>query len=70
VVKISRTDPGRTAHTPCVVVMKPLPERTTGHARSVSWGHCARLITPAYVKPFVKWQKNDAADAEAIGEAA
>jgi transposase len=24
------------------------------------------LIAPAYVKPFVKRQKNDAADAEAI----
>lgn len=29
-----------------------------------------RLIAPAYVKPFVKRQKNDAADAEAIAEAA
>lgn len=28
------------------------------------------LIAPAYVKPFVKRQKNDAADAEAICEAA
>ena len=27
-----------------------------------------RLIPPAYVKPFVKRQKNDAADAEAICE--
>lgn len=29
-----------------------------------------RLIPPAYVKPFVKRQKNDAADVEAICEAA
>ena len=28
-----------------------------------------RLIPPAYVKPYVKRQKNDAADAEAICEA-
>jgi transposase len=28
------------------------------------------LIPPAYVKPFVKRQNNDAADAEAIAEAA
>jgi transposase len=28
-----------------------------------------RLIPPQYVKPFVKWQKNDLLDAEAIGEA-
>jgi transposase len=33
-------------------------------------GHEVRLIPPAYVKPFVKRQKNDAADAEAIREAA
>ncbi len=33
-------------------------------------GHKARLIPPAYVKPFVKRQKNDMADAEAIAEAA
>jgi transposase len=33
-------------------------------------GHAVRLIPPAYVKPFVKRQKNDAADAEAICEAA
>ena len=29
-------------------------------------GHAAKLIAPQYVKPFVKRQKNDAADAEAI----
>ena len=33
-------------------------------------GHEVRLIPPAYVKPFVKRHKNDAVDAEAIGEAA
>ena len=33
-------------------------------------GHRVRLVAPAYVKPFVKRQKNDAADAEAIVEAA
>ena len=33
-------------------------------------GHDVRLIPPVYVKPFVKRQKNDAADAEAIVEAA
>jgi transposase len=32
-------------------------------------GHDVRLIPPKYVKPFVKRQKNDAADAEAICEA-
>lgn len=33
-------------------------------------GHTVRLIPPPYVKPFVKRQKNDMADAEAISEAA
>jgi hypothetical protein len=33
-------------------------------------GHEPRLIPPPYVKPFVKRQKNDMADAEAICEAA
>ena len=33
-------------------------------------GHEVRLISPAYVKPYVKRQKNDMADAEAIVEAA
>jgi transposase len=33
-------------------------------------GHEVRLIAPIYVKPFVKRNKNDAADAEAIAEAA
>lgn len=33
-------------------------------------GHEARLIAPKFVKPYVKNQKNDMADAEAIAEAA
>ena len=33
-------------------------------------GHEVRLIAPIYVKPFVKRNKNDAADAEAIADAA
>src|SRR5499425_1811686 len=32
-------------------------------------GHTVRLMPPAYVKPYIKRQKNDAADAEAICEA-
>lgn len=33
-------------------------------------GHDVRLIPPSYVKPFVKRQKNDMANAEAISEVA
>jgi len=33
-------------------------------------GHEVKLVPPIYVKPFVKRQKNDSADAEAIVEAA
>ena len=44
----------------------------TGHywARELgALGHDVRLMAPSYVKPYVKRQKNDAADAEAICEA-
>jgi transposase len=45
--------------------------RCTHWAREIAkLGHPVRLIAPAYVKPFIKRQKNDAADAEAICEAA
>jgi transposase len=54
----------------CVVAMEAC---SSAHhwARELSkMGHQARLIPPAYVKPFVKRQKHDASDAEAICEAA
>jgi transposase len=42
-----------------------------GWAREIrELGHEVKLIPPQYVKPFVKRQKNDRADAEAITEAA
>ncbi len=37
--------------------------------RLLALGHDVKLIPPAYVKPYVRRQKNDAADAAAIAEA-
>ncbi|WP_068318553.1 IS110 family transposase [Aliiruegeria sabulilitoris] len=54
---------------PCLIGIEACP---TSHfwAREIAvLGHEVRLIPPAYVKPYVKRQKNDAADAEAICEA-
>jgi transposase len=42
---------------------------TIGDAPFQELGHDVRLIPPTYVKPYVKRQKNDTADAEAIAEA-
>ncbi|WP_183417852.1 IS110 family transposase, partial [Limibacillus halophilus] len=54
---------------PCLIGLEACA--TSHHwAREIAaLGHDVRLIAPAYVKPYVKRQKNDAADAEAICEA-
>ena len=54
---------------PCLVGMEAC---ATAHhwAREISaLGHEVKLMPPQYVKPYVKTQKNDMADAEAICEA-
>jgi transposase len=54
---------------PCLVGIEAC---ATAHhwARTIEkLGHRVRLMPPAYVKPYVKSQKNDEADAEAICEA-
>jgi transposase len=38
--------------------------------RLVAQGHTVKLMPPEYVRPYVKAQKNDDRDAEAIAEAA
>ena len=58
------------AQTPCVVAMEACAGSHYWAREIRKLGHTVRLIPPAYVKPFVKRQKNDAADAEAICEAA
>lgn len=54
---------------PCLIGIEACA--TSHHwAREIAaLGHDVRVIPPAYVKPYVKRQKNDAADAEAICEA-
>jgi transposase len=54
----------------CTVAMEACPGAHHWGRLIRDLGHEVRLIAPAYVKPFVKRQKNDAADAEAIAEAA
>lgn len=55
---------------PCTVAMEACGSSHYWAREIGQLGHAVRLIPPAYVKPFVKRQKNDAADAEAICEAA
>jgi transposase len=59
-----------TAQAPCVVAMEACAGAHYWSREIGKLGHHVRLIAPAYVKPFIKRQKNDAADAEAICEAA
>ncbi|WP_165225620.1 IS110 family RNA-guided transposase [Affinirhizobium pseudoryzae] len=55
---------------PCIVAMEACATSHFWGRFARSHGHEVRLIPPIYVKPFVKRQKNDAADAAAIAEAA
>ncbi|SHM60636.1 Transposase [Paracoccus solventivorans] len=54
----------------CVVAMEACGTAHYWGRELARHGHDVRLIPPIYVKPFVKRQKNDAADAEAVAEAA
>ena len=62
--------PFMAAQPPAVVVMEACGGAHHWARELAPFGHEVRLIAPVYVKPFVKRQKNDAADAEAIVEAA
>ena len=54
----------------CVVAMEACASSHHWGREIGKLGHEVKLVPPIYVKPFVKRQKNDAADAEAICEAA
>lgn len=55
---------------PCLVVMEACSGANYWARVFKSQGHAVKLIAPQYVKPYVKGNKNDYNDAEAIAEAA
>ena len=54
---------------PCLVGIEACASSHHWSREIKALGHNVRLMPPAYVKPYVKRQKNDATDAEAICEA-
>jgi len=65
----SRMLPFFEKQTPCIVGLEACGSAHYWARELSRFGHDVRLIPPSYVKPYVKRQKNDAADAEAICEA-
>jgi len=62
--------PGFIAQLPaCTIAMEACGSAHHWARHFREYGHEVRLIAPQFVKPFVKSNKNDAADAEAICEA-
>ena len=54
---------------PCLVGMEACGGAHHWARRLQAYGHTVKLMAPQFVKPYVKTNKNDAADAEAICEA-
>ena len=54
---------------PCLIGIEACASSHHWSRELQALGHKVRLMPPAYVRPYVKRQKNDAADAEAICEA-
>ena len=50
---------------PCTVAMEACASAHYWGREIAKLGHTVKLIAPAYVKPFVRRQKNDMADAKA-----
>jgi transposase len=54
---------------PCLIGMEACASAHHWARKLESFGHTVKLMAPQFVKPYVKTNKNDAADAEAICEA-
>jgi len=54
---------------PCLIGIEACSSAHFWARKLVAMGHTVKLMAPQYVKPYVKTNKNDAADAEAICEA-
>jgi transposase len=54
---------------PCLIGMESCCGSHFFARRLEAFGHVVKLMAPQFVKPYVKTNKNDAADAEAICEA-
>jgi transposase len=54
---------------PCLIGMEACASSHHWSRTLERYGHTVRLMAPQFVKPYVKTNKNDAADAEAICEA-
>ena len=54
---------------PCVIGMEACASAHHWARTLQRFGHTVRLMAPQFVKPYVKTNKNDVADAEAICEA-
>jgi transposase len=54
---------------PCLIGMEACGSAHHWARKLQAMGHTVRLMAPQFVKPYVKTNKNDAADAEAICEA-
>ncbi|PIO41822.1 transposase, partial [Phyllobacterium zundukense] len=54
---------------PCLIGMEACATAHHWARTLMTSGHDVRLIPPAYIKPYLRRQKNDAADAAAICEA-
>ena len=68
-LKRSQVVPFFSQFAPCLIGMEACGGAHFWARKLMEFGHTVRLIAPQFVKPYVKTNRNDAADAEAICEA-